>query len=49
MAMTALLFFFNYDITFKPASQRMQLEEVGLSIVKDGKITREEFYYTMDL
>lgn len=38
---------FNYDVTFKPANQRMQMEEVGVYTVRDGKVSREEFYYTM--
>lgn len=39
---------FRYDVTSKPMNnQRMQLNEVGVFTVADGKITREEFYYTM--
>ncbi|MEM1165044.1 MAG: SnoaL-like domain-containing protein [Planctomycetota bacterium] len=38
---------FDFDVTFKPTSQRMQMREVGLYTVADGKISREEFYYTM--
>ena len=41
---------FNYDVTAKAgpmAGQRMKMEEVALYTVKDGKITREEFFYTM--
>ena len=37
---------FNYDITHKPSGQRMQMDEIGLFTVEDGKITREEFFYT---
>lgn len=36
---------FSYDVTNKPSGQRMQMEEVGLYTVKDGKIVREEFFY----
>jgi len=37
---------FTYDITNKPSCQRMAMDEIGLFTVKDGKITREEFFYT---
>lgn len=36
---------FNYDVTNKPSGQRMQLDEVGLYTVENGKIVREEFFY----
>ncbi|MAE62502.1 MAG: ketosteroid isomerase [Planctomycetaceae bacterium] len=39
---------FNYDVTNKPSGQRMQLTEVGLFTIVDGKITKEEFFYQMD-
>jgi ketosteroid isomerase-like protein len=38
---------FQYDITNKPSGQRMQMDEVGLYQVRDGKIVREEFFYSM--
>ncbi len=38
---------FQMDVTNKPSGQRMQMEEVGLYTVKDGKIVREEFFYDM--
>lgn len=38
---------FNYDVTYKPAGQRCQMEEVGIYTVADGKIAQEEFFYTM--
>ena len=41
---------FNYEVTPKQgpmAGQRMAMEEVALYTVKDGKIVREEFFYTM--
>jgi ketosteroid isomerase-like protein len=37
---------FTYDITHKPSGKRMTMDEVGLFTVKNGKITREEFFYT---
>ena len=37
---------FNYDITNKPSSKRMTIDEIGLFTVENGKITREEFFYT---
>jgi ketosteroid isomerase-like protein len=39
---------FQYDVTNKPSGQRMQLDEVGLYTIKNGKIVREEFFYSMD-
>jgi ketosteroid isomerase-like protein len=39
---------FQYDVTNKPSGQRMKMDEVGLYTVKNGKIVREEFFYTMD-
>jgi ketosteroid isomerase-like protein len=37
---------FKFDVTNKPSNQRFQMEEVALYTVKDGKIVREEFFYT---
>lgn len=37
---------FVYDVTHKPSSKRFQMEEAALFTVKDGKIVREEFFYT---
>lgn len=34
------------DVTHKESGQRSQMEEVGIYHVKDGKIVREEFFYT---
>lgn len=39
--------FYTFDITNKPSGQRMQMEEVGLYTVEDGKVVREEFFYDM--
>lgn len=38
---------FTFDVTFKPAKQRMQMTEMALYTVKDGKIVQEEFFYNM--
>jgi hypothetical protein len=40
----------NYDVTPKigpKAGQLMQIEEAGLYTVKNGKVTKEEFFYDM--
>jgi SnoaL-like domain len=36
---------YQFDTTFKPTSQRMQMEEMALYPGKDGKIVREQFFY----
>ena len=41
---------YMFDVTPKAGpmkGQRMQMEEVGLFTVKNGKIVREEFFYSM--
>lgn len=38
---------FKFDVTFKPESKRMQIEEIALYKVVDGKIVYEEFFYSM--
>jgi ketosteroid isomerase-like protein len=38
---------FKYDITNKPSGKRMTMDEVGLFTVVNGKITKEEFFYSM--
>jgi hypothetical protein len=41
---------FKYDVTAKSgpmAGQRFTMDEAALYTVKDGKITHEEFFYTM--
>jgi ketosteroid isomerase-like protein len=41
---------FNYEVTPKigpMAGRRIEMEEVALYTVKDGKIVREEFFYSM--
>jgi ketosteroid isomerase-like protein len=34
---------FDIDVTDKASKKRMQMSEVGIYKVKDGKVTREEF------
>jgi hypothetical protein len=36
---------FSFDVTPKATGQRTTLDEVGIYTVKDGKITREQFFY----
>lgn len=36
---------FSMNVTEKESKRRMQMKELGLYEVKDGKIVREEFYY----
>jgi ketosteroid isomerase-like protein len=41
---------FKYDVTAKAgpmAGKRFTLDEAALYTVKDGKVTQEEFFYTM--
>jgi ketosteroid isomerase-like protein len=41
---------YDFDVTPKNgpmAGKRMQMEEVGLYTVRDGKIVKEEFFYSM--
>lgn len=38
---------FGYDVTNKPSGQRIKMDEMALYTVADGKIVREEFFYTM--
>jgi len=37
---------FQYDVTNKPSGRRMKMDEVGLYTIENGKIVREEFFYT---
>jgi SnoaL-like domain len=37
--------YFRFEITHKPSQRRMHMEEVGLFLVENGKIVREEFFY----
>ena len=36
---------FLMDVTQKESGQRMQMDEIGLYTLKDGKIVEERFYY----
>lgn len=36
---------FNFDVTNKPSGKRMQMSEMALYTVKNGKIVHEHFYY----
>ncbi|MBV8845022.1 MAG: nuclear transport factor 2 family protein [Bryobacterales bacterium] len=36
---------FKMDFTFTPESRRMQMEEIAVYKVSNGKIVREEFFY----
>ena len=38
---------FKMDVTFKPESKRMQMEEIAVYKVADGKIVHERFFYNM--
>jgi SnoaL-like domain len=38
---------FIMDVTFKPQSKRMTMEEVAVYKVLDGKIVYEQFFYNM--
>lgn len=43
---------FQIDVTAKVgpmAGQRMQMDEMGLYTVKDGKIVEERFFYSMEM
>jgi ketosteroid isomerase-like protein len=37
---------FVYDITFKPTGARMKMDEIAVFTVANGKVVREEFFYT---
>ncbi|MEI8146399.1 MAG: nuclear transport factor 2 family protein [Alphaproteobacteria bacterium] len=36
---------FEMDVTMKTTSQRIQMREIGLYTVRDGKIAEERFFY----
>jgi SnoaL-like domain len=38
---------FKYDVTPKQTKKRITLDEVGLFTVQNGKIVKEEFFYSM--
>ena len=37
---------FQFDVTNKPSNKRIKMDEMGLYTVQNGKIVREEFFYT---
>ncbi len=39
---------FTYDVTPKQTGTRMTMSEMGLYTVRNGKITKEAFFYAMD-
>lgn len=39
--------YYNVDATDRKNKQRMKMKEVGLYTVRNGKIVKEEFFYTM--
>jgi ketosteroid isomerase-like protein len=39
---------FMFDVTNKPSGKRMKMDEVGLFTIENGKITREEFFYSTE-
>jgi predicted ester cyclase len=36
---------YDFDVTNRPSGQRMQMSEMALYTVKDGKIVHEHFFY----
>ena len=38
---------FKFDVTPKHTGKRMTMEEMGLYTVENGKIVKEEFFYSM--
>ena len=40
---------FQYDVTNKPSGKRMKMDEAALYTVNDGKIVKEEFFYSMQM
>lgn len=39
--------YYKLDATDRKTKERMKVDEVGLYTVRDGKIVKEEFFYTM--
>jgi ketosteroid isomerase-like protein len=37
---------FTFDVTNKPSGKRIKMDEIGLFTIENGKITREEFFYS---
>jgi ketosteroid isomerase-like protein len=38
---------FTYEVTNKPSGQRFKMDEGALFTIENGKIVREEFFYSM--
>ena len=38
---------YEFEATYKPTGQRFTMAEMALYTVEDGKIVREEFFYTV--
>ena len=38
---------YDFDVTNRPSGRRMQMTEMALYTVKDGKVVREQFFYHM--
>ena len=38
---------FHIDVTNRESGQRIKMSEIAVYTVKDGKIAREEFFYSM--
>ena len=43
VARDTFVVWFDVDVTDKASKKRMQMSEVGIYTVKDGKVSREEF------
>jgi ketosteroid isomerase-like protein len=39
---------FMFDVTNKPSGKRFSMDEIGLFTIENGKITREEFFYSSE-
>jgi hypothetical protein len=39
---------FTFDVTNKPAGRRIKMDEIGLFTIENGKIAREEFFYSTE-
>ncbi len=39
---------FMFDVTNKPSGRRVKMDEIGLFTIENGKITREEFFYSTE-
>ena len=39
---------FSFDVTNKPSGRRIKMDEIGLFTIENGKIAREEFFYSTE-